>query len=286
LTTNANGTNTTIASGITYSGLAGAAGAITSMNLGGSVYSYAASYDTGMRLTSAQLANSGSTRYQTQPAYDAANNVVSVQTSISGQTDTQQFCYDDLNRLIWSGTNGTPPCTGTSINAGTIVAAQYQQTDAYDVNGRLTTGPAGTYTYGNSSHPHALMSTSSGYSADYDAAGNMICRALSGATTCSGPAPTGQLLSYDSAGRLSQWQNLPDSPTATVNYLYDGGWQRVAMQSVVNGTTTTTAYINGIQEVKTTGGGTQTTTYYVVGGERVAAAVDGTFYSFGYDALQ
>jgi YD repeat-containing protein len=209
------------------------------MHLGNGIYSYAASYDTGLRLTSAALSatSSGTQLYQTQPTYDEVSNVVGVQTSVGGQTDTQQFCYDDLSRLTWSGTNGTPPCSGTSITAGTLTGAQYQQSNSYNVDGGLVSGPGGSSTYGESNHPHAVTSTSNGYSATYDAAGNLICRALTSTTTCSGSSATGQQLSYDAQGRLSLWQNQPTSPTATVNYLYDGSGNRVAMQSAVNGTT-------------------------------------------------
>ena len=284
LTTSAGG-NTTVASNLTYSGLSGAAGQIASMNIGNGKYTYAASYDTGLRLTSASVGTSSTQLYQTQPTYDAANNIVGVQTSVGGQTDTQQFCYDDLNRLTWSGTNGMPPCSGQSITAGTLTAAQYQQSDSYNVDGGLTTGPAGSYTYGDSNHPHAVTTTSNGYSAAYDAAGNLICRALTGATTCSGSSPTGQQLSYDAEGRLTLWQNQANVPSQIVNYLYDGEGNRVAMQSTVNGTTTLTAYIGSIEEVQTSGNSTQTTTYYAIGGRRVAANVNGTFYYFGYDAL-
>ena len=135
------------------------------MSVGNGIYTYNASYDTGLRLTSASLSNGEAQLYQTQPTYDAVSNVVGVQTSINSQTDTQQFCYDDLNRLTWSGTNGTPPCSGSSITAGTLTAAQYQQTDTYNVDGGLTTGPKGSYTYGDSTHPHAVTSTSNNYSA-------------------------------------------------------------------------------------------------------------------------
>ncbi|HEU5375219.1 MAG TPA: hypothetical protein VFV38_07260, partial [Ktedonobacteraceae bacterium] len=115
-----------------------------------------------------------------------------MQTSISGATDTQQFCSDSLNRLTWAGATGTPPCA--SLTPGTLTAAQYQQSDSYNVDGGLSSGPHGSSTYGNSSHPHALMATSNGYSAAYDAAGNLTCRAPSSSTTCSG-TQTGQQLS-------------------------------------------------------------------------------------------
>ncbi len=287
LTTTIGGTTTSLASNVTYTGFAGAAGSVTGMSLGNNTYTYAASYDTGLRLTSKSLTKSSTSTllYQTQPAYDAADNVTGVQTAIGGQTDTQQFCYDSLSRLTWAGTNGTPPCTGTSITSGTLTGAQYQQSDSYDTDGRLTGGPAGNYTYG-SSQPHAVISTTSGFSAAYDAAGNMICRAVSSATTCSGGSPTGQKLGYDAEGRLSSWQNTPTSPTESENYLYDGDGNRVAVQSTVNGSTTTTAYIGDIEEVQTSSGvPTQVTTYYFVDGERIAANVSGVFYYFGYDGL-
>jgi YD repeat-containing protein len=94
LTTTASSTTTNLATNLAYTGLAGAAGQITSMDLGNSIYSYSASYDTGLRLTSASLADTsgGMLLYQTQPTYDAINNVVGVSTTISGQTDIQQFC--------------------------------------------------------------------------------------------------------------------------------------------------------------------------------------------------
>ncbi|HEU5384063.1 MAG TPA: RHS repeat-associated core domain-containing protein, partial [Ktedonobacteraceae bacterium] len=74
-------------------------------------------------------------------------------------------------------------------------------------------------------------------------------------------------------------------PTQTASYLSDGEGNRVAMATTVSGTTTTTASIGSIEEVQTTGGSTQTTTYYTVAGKRIAANVNGTFFSFGYDAL-
>lgn len=171
-----------------------------------------------------------------------------------------------------------------NFSAGTLTAAQYQQSDSYNIDSGLTSGPNGGYTYGDSSHAHAVTATSSGYSAAYDAAGNMTCRALTSATTCNG-TQTGQQLSYDSEGRLSSWQNQPSSPTSTANYLYDGAGNRVAMPTTVNGTTTLTVYIGSIEEVQTTGSTTITTTYYTVGGHRIAAKINGAFDYFGYDAL-
>ena len=127
-----------------------------------------------------------------------------------------------------------------------------------------------------------LWRRGSGYSAAYDAAGNMTCRAPSSATTCSG-TQTGQQLSYDAEGNLSTWQNQP-TPTSTVNYLYDGEGTRVASQLVSSGNTTLTSYIGQLETV-VTGSSTTMTTYYTAGALRIAEAVNGTFSYLGNDVL-
>ncbi len=57
-----------------------------------------------------------------------------------------------------------------------LSSAAYTASYAYDQNNRLTTGPAGTYTYGDTTHLDAVTSASGGYTASYDAAGDMQCR--------------------------------------------------------------------------------------------------------------
>lgn len=53
-----------------------------------------------------------------QPSYDAAGNVASVTTTLAavgstpGGSETQAFCYDDLDRLTWASS-----ATGTPTNA-------------------------------------------------------------------------------------------------------------------------------------------------------------------------
>jgi hypothetical protein len=52
--------------------------------------------------------------------------------------------------------------------------------------------PLGCHTYEDSAHKHAATSSgSNSYTAGYDVAGNMTCRALAGSQTCGG-TPTGQ----------------------------------------------------------------------------------------------
>ncbi|GER84366.1 hypothetical protein KTAU_30020 [Thermogemmatispora aurantia] len=104
------------------------------MLLGNRRYSFARSVDAGLRVTSLVYKNrsSGAVLYQEQPQYDAANSVVAATTTLpTGDTDVQAFCYDARNRLTWAGASGMPPC-GSTLNAGTLTAAQYQQGYSYD----------------------------------------------------------------------------------------------------------------------------------------------------------
>jgi hypothetical protein len=82
-------------------------------------------------------------------------------------------------------------------------------------------GPAGSYTYGVSAYSHAATSVGSGYTASYDASGNMTCRAPSSSVNC-GTTPTGQVMSYDNAGRMTHWQDRPTSPSHQQDLAYDG----------------------------------------------------------------
>src|SRR5579872_5930990 len=98
-------------------------------------------------------------------------------------------------------------------------------------------------------------------------AGDMICRAPSSATTCTG-TPTGQQLQYDAERRVSHWQSAPGgSPSASADYLYDGSGNRVE-QVDLSGSTSTKVYdlFGGVEEVSSTGSSSTLTKYYSVGG--------------------
>ena len=182
----------------------------------------------------------------------------SVATTLAAGADNQAFCYDEQNRLTWAGAYSTAQsvCGGGQYTPGTLSSAFYSTGHSYDPRNRLAsatgTGGAGTYTYGDATPLDAATSTTSGYGASYDAAGDMVCRAPTSASTCAGSSPTGQQLTYDRERRLIGWQSAPNNPATTIAYAYDGEGNRVA-QSVTsggtNGTTTTTDYIaKGLEE--------------------------------------
>lgn len=278
--------NTTLLSGASYTGTGGAAGQIASANLAGTTYQYSAGFDLLARPTDIKVkrTSDGSVMFEQARTFDAAGNVSTANTTLPAGTDNQAFCYDEQNRLTWAGSTGTPPCTGNPISAGTLTSAQYSQSFSYDTLGRLTSGPLGSYTYGDGAHVHAATAIGSTYTAAYDAAGNMTCRAPSASTTCSG-TPTGAQLTYNNEGQLSNWQNQPSSPTTTAGFLYDGQGSRVAQQVTSSGSTTTTVYVGDVEEDATTGGTTTKTTYYYANGQRFAEAVNGAFSYLASDGL-
>ena len=148
-TTPAGGSATTLLGSIGYSGAGGAAGHATSANVGGGTYTFGASYDADVRLSSLSVSNTSTSAllFQSQRGYDAASNVTAVATTLSAGTDNQAFCYDDQNR--WSGRDRrVRRSCGSSLTAGSLSSASYTQTFAYDNLDRLTSGPLGSYTYG------------------------------------------------------------------------------------------------------------------------------------------
>ncbi len=173
----------------------------------------------------------------------------------------QAFCYDEQNRLTWTaGEGATGPC-GVSITTGTLAAAAYGTgAVTYDPLDRMTSSSSGSNVYGDSAHPHAQTSNGPANSASYDAAGDMTCRSTTSNTQCSTSGQNGQLMAYDSEGRMTSWQDAPTNPTNTENMAYDGEGNRVALQ--VNGGTPT-YYVGSLEELS---GGS--VTKYFTGGSQ------------------
>ena len=203
---------------------------------------------------------------------------VTTELGDTAHIDTQGFCYDEQDRLIWAGSTGTPP-TGCQLPAtpSSFGSAGYQHLYSYDTLGRLTSGALGTYNYGDPTHHlHAATAIGSSWTAGYDAAGNMTCRAPTNAASCAG-TPTGSQLAYAADGSLTTWQNAPTNPTATASFLYDGHGNRVAQQVTQSGATTTTDYVRNLEQLITVGNTTTTQTYYYANGKRFAMAAGGSF---------
>src|SRR6185312_5635627 len=81
--TPAGGSATTLVGGIGYSGAGGAAGHATSASVANGTYSYSASYDADLRLSSLSVTHTGTTLFSSQRGYDAVGNVTSVGTALA-----------------------------------------------------------------------------------------------------------------------------------------------------------------------------------------------------------
>jgi RHS repeat-associated protein len=266
-------------------------GQLSSLAIGGSgpksgtptpVFTENFGYDSIQRPQSVSATVVSSTIWSQGRTYDNVGNVLQLATTVptvggGTQTDNQSFCYDALSRLIWAGNSGTPTGGDHCGNApaGSTISP-YQQSFSYDSLDRLTSGPAGSLTYGDSNHVHAattLGSMPNPY-ASYDAMGNMTCRNTDtgGGHTC-GSSPTGAQMSYDNEGHLASW-TAPTGTTASDGFLYDNEGNRV-LQRVSNGTIADTITFDGYTETVLSGGTTTTTKYYSVGGVRVALKTSG-----------
>jgi RHS repeat-associated protein len=247
--------NATLLSAATYSGTGGANGLMTSASLGGGTYQYGANFDLLSRATDINLKKGSTTLFDQTRTFDAAGNVSTANTTLSAGTDNQAFCYDEQNRVVAAASSGTVPCN--NFSPGTLTAANYNQSFSYDNMGRLTNGPLGAYTYPAAGAPqvHAASKIGTSYTAAYDGAGNMTCRAATSATTCQG-TQTGAQLAYNNQGQLSNWQDKPGAPTTTGAFLYDGDGNRVAEQTVSGGVTTTVAYVGDVEQATYVVGGT------------------------------
>src|SRR5579875_1755397 len=266
-------------------------GQVSGMAIGGSgpkasvptpVFTTATTYDSIQRPLSTSVTEAGQTVWSQTRTYDNVGNVLGLSTVVPTQgggsmTENEAFCYDALNRLMWAGNSGTPtggdhcmaPPSGTTLPA-------YSQSYSSDSLDRMTSGAAGTYTYGDANQVHAVTSVSSvpnPYAA-YDAMGNMTCRNMDTTTahTCGGSTPTGATMSYDAQGQMTTW-NAPSGTVGSAHYLYDNEGNRVLTNSANAGTTTDTISFDGYTETVLSGGTTATTKYYSLNGQRIAVRV-------------
>lgn len=262
-------------------------------------------YDNVLRplsITAAWQSGSGTTgnAFTQTRSYDAVGNVISLATtqaavpgnSASGGSETQVFCYDEQNRLVWAGNTGTPSCTGNGTPSYNPYIPGYSDSYAYNNQGELAQGPlsgSGSYVYLYcNSQPHELSglypsgttcankgSATAAYSVTYDAFGRVATRTVNGS-----PAIT-DTLGYDKLDRLVQWASNAPGQTQNEQYLYDAAGERVLRRSTSgpsnSPTTSMTVYAFGQQEYTYSGNGTsQGTLYYYYLGGRLIGSNDGT----------
>ncbi len=241
---------------------------------------------------------SSGTIFSQSRSYDPMGNVASISTTLSavpgqsgsGGSDTQNFCYDEENRLVWAGNAGTQPAPGIgTCGSGTLSnslsGAGYSSSYAYTHLGQLWQGPLnGTgsyqYLYCDNNHPHQLTglyplgttcSNLSGavYSSSDDAFGNVTSRTYNGSTAT---------LSYDQLDQLVQWNAGANSQEW---YAYDAGGNRTLRRSTTGSGTTITVYAFGLEEhVYSSSGSPQSSTYYYPLGGRLIGELQGSSTQF------
>jgi len=238
-------------------------------------------------------------------SYDPASNVTSLSTvlsgvpgaSNSGGSETQNFCYDEQNRLIWAGNSGSQPGAGTgTCGNGTLFnslnGAGYGNGFVYTHLGQLWQGPLGgtgtqqQYLYCDSTHPHQLTglyqtgSTCSNklgqsYASGFDAWGNVTTRTTGGITAT---------LSYDGLDELTKWDA---GASGHEEYVYDADGNRVLRRSTSAGSTSMTVYAFGTEEHLYSGAGVNqgNTYYYTLAGHLVGETTNSSTNMFLTDAL-
>ena len=239
----------------------------------GSIYSQALTYDAGSNVTSSST---------TQAAVPGTSN--------SGGSETEIFCYDEQNRMVWAGSNGTPPAAGNgTCGSGTpsnsLSGANYSNSYVYTHLGQLWQGPYNgknsfQYLYCNSSQPHQLTglyptgttcSTTGGqtqtYAASYNSWGDMTSR------TGTGSGSTTASMNYDAQNHLVRWNDTVTTSNEEW-YLYDASGQRIVRRSQAgtgNSNTKYTITVFGLEDHVYDGGGTSLNNkyYYSLAGQLI-----------------
>ncbi len=215
-------------------------GQVTLRQLGNNVVRQAYTYTVASNFRLAALTSGVSPTYNNHQnltyTYDATGNVLGITDSAAfGGSQTQNFSYDDLNRLK----------TAQAANGsyGTYTQRPY----AYDAAGNVTNFEGMTLAYNDTGHKHGVTHLSGVQQYWYDANGDVITR-TNGSQTIT--------MTYDAENRL-----IGMGSAVSETHTYDGDGNRV--KAIVNGVTS--VYVGNYFEV--TGGVTKT--YYYAGNVRV-----------------
>lgn len=247
--------------------------------------------------------NSGQILSQSR-TYDNVGNATNLSTTfaaVSGQTgsggsEVQNFCYDEQNRLIWAGNNGTQPGAGSgTCGSGTLEngLSNASENNAYSYThlGQIWQAPidgstnAKPYLYCDSAHPHQVSGIYDGgtcsakqgtviYTATYDPWGN-----VSGYTLWNSWKTA--TLSYDPLNRLTNWSGNTNGVAESEQYVYDATGNRILKRSTDAGNTTLSVYPSIDEEYDYSSVGTLTSQlhYYTLAGHLIGS-FDGTNTTF------
>ena len=156
-----------------------------------------------------------------------------------------------LSSVVANSENNDPYGYSDSVTNLDDILGLQSNTNHPDT-GNLASNAGVSYTYGDSTHKHAVTGTSNGNSYGYDANGNQITRTVSGQT---------YTLLYDAENRLVQ---IKKGSNVQATYTYNGDGNRVKAEV---GSTAIT-YIGNYLEW--TGSTASMKRYYNAGGQRVA----------------
>lgn len=244
------------------------------------------------------------TIFSQNQTYDPVGNVTSLTTTLaaipgqsnSGGSEASNFCYDEENRLVWAGNNGTQPAAGngtcgTATLANTLNGAGYNTTYAYTHLGQIWqgqlngTGAQQQYLYCDNTHPHQLTglyplgttcsnTTGASYSSSYDVWGNVTTRMVNN---------TSATLSYDVLNDFVQWTSGNNNEW----HVYDASGQRTLRRSTGGSGTTMTVYAFGLEEYVYDGAGNAQSNlhYYYLGGRLLGSSSGTSTQFFVTDAL-
>ncbi len=255
LSNNATGTANLATLSYNAQGLVSSVNDLTTSGVGSALASDAFTYDGDLRpasTTAAWQSGSGSTGtiFSQGVGYDPAGNVLTqsmTQAAVPGQTgsggnETQNFCYDEENRLVFASNSSASPSAGNGTCGTTALqntlGGNYTNNFVYTHLGQLWQGSLNgsgsyQYLYCNANQPHQLTalyptgttcgSTSgktASYGASYDSWGNLTTRNYNSTTGTSTYDPQDLLVRWNSsANNQAKWYSTAEVESRSPSFV-------------------------------------------------------------------